>query len=206
MGVLKSIIRGSARSIHRRFRGGKTEEFIGLLGMQKPPGTLVDVGGGGMSGEFLSLYQRFENVIVVNPIPPDDSRGIANVYLVEGDGRCLPFRDKSIDWVFSNAVIEHVGDWEDQMTFASEIRRVAKRGYFVATPNLYFPIEPHALLPYYQFYPAALKPFALRFSPGYMQRPEPISLLTKNALQILFPEALVKTANLSSSLLALYHN
>src|ERR1700683_524211 len=40
----KTIIRGLAQPIHKHFRGGKSERFLGLLNPQ--PGKLLDVGGG----------------------------------------------------------------------------------------------------------------------------------------------------------------
>ena len=54
----------------------------------------------------------------------------------------FPFADKEFDWVFSNAVIEHVGNDEDQLLFLNEMMRVAKNVFFT-TPNKYFPIESH---------------------------------------------------------------
>jgi len=202
---IKTIIRRSVQPIHHRFRSSKAEQFLSLLSTQEP-GRLLDVGGGtGMNGEFTALYQRFDSVTVANLNPPDhDTKGPYNLRIVQADGRSLPFADKSFDWVFSNAVIEHVGGWDDQRQFATEIRRIASRGYFITTPNLYFPIEPHALLPLYQFYPERLKPFALRFSPGYMKEVEHIELLTKRKLQVLFPEAEVQQVNYASALIAFH--
>ena len=43
---------------------------------------------------------------------------------------------------------------------AREIQRVGKR-YFVQTPNRYFPIEPHYMLPYFQFLPLGIKTWLL---------------------------------------------
>jgi ubiquinone/menaquinone biosynthesis C-methylase UbiE len=151
----------------------------------------------------LPIYKTFHTVTVVNLDPPANAAlEVNHVRVVKGDGRCLPFSDKAFDWVFSNAVIEHVGDWPDQQRFAAEIRRVAAKGYFVTTPNHYFPIEPHALLPLYQFYPRWLKPVALRVSPGYMREVENISLLSKRKLKRLFPDANVRSFNFGSSLIA----
>jgi len=202
---IKTIIRRSVQPIHHRFRSGKADQFISLLSTRHA-GKLLDVGGGtGMNGEFIRLYQRFDSVTVANLNPPHhDAKGPYNIRIVKADGRLLPFADKSFDWVFSNAVIEHVGSWEDQRQFAAEIRRVASRGYFITTPNLYFPIEPHALLPLYQFYPERLKPFALRASFGYMKEVEHIELLTKKRLRLLFPEAAVQHVNFASALIAFH--
>ncbi len=205
MSRIKTIIRRSVQPNHHRFRSDKSERFLGLLSTQQP-GRLLDVGGGtGMNGEFARLYQRFDSVTVVNLNPPDHyTEGLYNLRIVKADGRFLPFADKSFDWIFSNAVIEHVGHWEDQRQFAAEIRRVASRSYFITTPNVYFPIEPHALLPLYQFYPERLKPLALLVSPGYMKEVEHIELLTKKKLQILFPEAQVQHVNFASALIAFH--
>ena len=62
------------------------------------------------------------------------------------DGKHFPFADETFDIAHSNAVIEHVGCREAQRRFLSELRRVARRG-MVTTPNKYFPIETHTLLP-----------------------------------------------------------
>jgi len=65
---------------------------------------------------------------------------------VVGDACKLPWPDKSFDMVYSNAVIEHVGDFEKQQKMATEIMRVCKR-WFVTTPNRRFPVEFHLRLP-----------------------------------------------------------
>jgi 2-polyprenyl-3-methyl-5-hydroxy-6-metoxy-1,4-benzoquinol methylase len=112
-----------------------------------------------------------------------------NLKLLAADGCALPFESRAFDWVFSNAVIEHVGAWEKQKLFATEVRRVARKGYFVSTPNKFFPLEPHTLLPGYQFLPPRLQRAALRVSPGYLTEYEEINLLSARELQALFPEA-----------------
>jgi hypothetical protein len=89
-------------------------------------------------------------------------------------------------------VIEHVGGAGRQQLFASEIRRVARRGYFVATPNRNFPVDPHTLLPFYQFLSPKLQRKVCRFSPGYMKEYEPIDLLSARDLQALFPGAVIR--------------
>jgi SAM-dependent methyltransferase len=83
------------------------------------------------------------------------------------DGCALPFPDKSFDVVFSNSTIEHVGDLGRQTQFAREIRRVG-RSYWVQTPNKWFPIEPHYLLPFVQFLPFWLRWRAKYISPYHL--------------------------------------
>jgi hypothetical protein len=73
---------------------------------------------------------------------------------VAGDGCYLPFRDRAFDVVFSNSVIEHVGDAGRQRRFAEEVRRVG-RAYWVQTPNRWFPVEQHLLTPFIHWLPRA---------------------------------------------------
>jgi hypothetical protein len=107
--------------------------------------------------------------------------------------------DRQYDVVFSNSTIEHVGTWDDQKRAAAEIRRVGKR-YFVQTPNRYFPIEPHFLVPGFQFLPVWLRAGLLsRTRLGWMPRApdymsaraevEQIRLLTRREMCVLFPGA-----------------
>lgn len=48
-----------------------------------------------------------------------------------GDGECLPFKDKSFDYVICSHILEHV---ENPSIFLQEIQRVGKRGY-IETPH-----------------------------------------------------------------------
>jgi ubiquinone/menaquinone biosynthesis C-methylase UbiE len=72
---------------------------------------------------------------------------------VMGDGRRLPFRDDSFDYVHSSAVLEHVGDRARQMNFIAEARRVARKGIFLTTPNRWYPVEFHTVLPIIHWLP-----------------------------------------------------
>jgi len=65
-----------------------------------------------------------------------------NKKFVEYPGGIFPFDNKQFDWVFSNAVIEHVGNWEAQLLFINEMLRVGQHVFFT-TPNKYFPVESH---------------------------------------------------------------
>jgi len=126
---------------------------------------------------------------------------------VVGDARRLPFVDAAFDVVFSNSVIEHVGDYGNQRQMAQEIRRVGKR-YFVETPNRRFPIEPHVAIPAFQFLPPPLRIWLLTTirtrRSGRSRKPEQIRasvqrrissihMLSKRELKDLFPEATLHT-------------
>jgi Methyltransferase domain len=134
-----------------------------------------------------------------------------------GDARALTdVADGAFDMVFSNSVIEHVGSFADQQQMAAEIRRVGRR-YFVQTPNRWFPIEPHYLLPLFQFYPRPLQitltqRFALGWVPRMPEREqaarhiEQLRLLTAREMHRLFPDARIareRIGGLTKSLIAI---
>ena len=140
----------------------------------------------------------------------------SNVTTVIGDARDMAeFKDQQFDVVYSNSVIEHVGDSESRRRMASEVRRVGKR-YFVQTPNLYFPIEPHFVFPLFQFLPISVRIYLVQnFDLGWLGRiPEreraeqevrSINLLSKREVRSLFPDGELyqeRFAGLVKSLLA----
>lgn len=76
----------------------------------------------------------------------DDMNGMTDLYpgktFVTYDGRIFPFEDHKSDAVFSNAVVEHVGNSDHQLLFINEMLRVSNWVFFT-TPNKWFPIETH---------------------------------------------------------------
>ena len=109
---------------------------------------ILDVGGTPFNWELLDVRPR---ITIVN-MPRAREAFDEHYTCVFADGRALPFADGSFDIVFSNSVIEHVGDAGCQRQFANEIARVG-RAYWVQTPNRWFPIEPHLLTPFLHFLP-----------------------------------------------------
>jgi SAM-dependent methyltransferase len=109
---------------------------------------ILDIGG---TPECWALLPLCPRVTLLNtPRAKDDLAAAAE--WVAGDGRALPFRDGAFDVVFSNSVIEHVGDRESQRRFAGEVMRVG-RSYWVQTPNRWFPVEQHLLTPLVHWLP-----------------------------------------------------
>lgn len=72
---------------------------------------------------------------------------------VRANGKQLPFSDGEFDYIHSSAVLEHVGSRKEQTAFLGEAWRVARVGVFVTTPNRWFPIEFHTLLPVAHWFP-----------------------------------------------------
>jgi Methyltransferase domain len=95
-----------------------------------------------------TVVSRFvERIDTINPheFTWDSTSAVGyNFRILVGDGCKLNIPDESYDIAHSNSVIEHVGSWERQKQFASEIRRVGK-SFWVQTPAREFFIEPHYL-------------------------------------------------------------
>jgi SAM-dependent methyltransferase len=73
---------------------------------------------------------------------------------VKASGLSLPFADRSFDLVVSFAVIEHVGDRQQQRALVQEMLRVGK-ACCITTPNRWYPIEFHTILPLIHWLPSS---------------------------------------------------
>lgn len=184
--------------ISRRFRQRRMARFAGELGITAET-RVLDIGGTPDNWRLLAAPPRL--VLLNTPRAAEDLAGAPT--WVAGDGRALPFRDGAFDVVFSNSVIEHVGDAASQQRFASEVARVG-RAYWVETPNRWFPVEQHLLTPFIHWLPRrwqrALVP---RFNWWHVLVPLPadrrefyiahylrdVRLLGPRQLRALFPEA-----------------
>ena len=122
-----------------------------------------------------------------------------SVRYVQGDACDLPFADGAFDVVFSNAVIEHVGERAQQRRLVAEALRVGRK-VFLTTPNRCFPIEVHTRLPLvhwlperaaHRLYDLAGKSFA-----------KDLHLLSRRTLEALFPGR-VRIVNLGLTLVAI---
>ncbi len=105
--------------------------------------------------------------------------------MIDGSGP-LPFRDKSFDIVYSNAVMEHVGRAADRRRFAAELERVGKRA-FVAVPNCWFPIEHHTALPLLHYVPGLFRAVVRRTHMEYWADPVRLDFLSASELQRAWP-------------------
>ncbi len=167
------------------FRQKRVQRFVEMLDIKE--GTrILDVGGEPYFWEHFPVKCQ---IVCLNIHAGVSS--LEHVSVVEYDGKSLPYEDQSFDIVHSNSVIEHVGDFFSQLHFAREIHRVGKR-YWVQVPNFYFPWEPHAFLPLYQFLPANIKMIVSKYwtKPTYgIEDLLSIRLLTVREVRYLFADA-----------------
>ena len=122
-----------------------------------------------------------------------------DVRYVQGDACALPFADGEFDVVFSNAVIEHVGDRARQRRLVLEALRVGRR-VFLTTPNRRFPVEVHTRLPFVHWLPdrASHRLYDLA-GKGFAKE---IHLLSRGTLESLFPGR-VRVVDLGLTLVAI---
>jgi SAM-dependent methyltransferase len=194
-------------SVAERFRAKRGRHLASLLHGLSHPIRILDLGGTETYWEQIGLARQIGGEVVLLNLGPVQSRG-TNFSAMVGDACDLSrFSDQSFDLVFSNSVIEHVGDFNRQRQMAREVTRVGRRCY-IQTPNRNFPIEPHFLLPLFQFYPAWLQQAALlccgvSVAEGRLVRrhidnrgeaaviASSVRLLTRRELQQLFPSSTI---------------
>jgi SAM-dependent methyltransferase len=134
---------------------------------------------------FEALYPWPERITAVSDVPlPTFARAFPSVRCVTASGTELPFEDGEFDVAFSNAVIEHVGGRDEQARFVAELCRVAPR-VFLSTPNRWFPVETHTLVPLVHWLPRPAADRAMRA----LRREDwdQVELLSREELLALFP-------------------
>lgn len=176
--------------------------FKSLVRSLQHPLRILDLGGTQLFWETIDLVQNDIEIVLLN-ISADTARvTFPNFRSMVGDARDLSeFADREFDIVFSNSVIEHVGDFYQQSRMASEMQRVGKR-LFLQTPNRYFPIEPHFFYPFFQFFPMRIRLLlGCRFDIGWFRHIKgeekvelitSLRLLSEKELRGLFPRAIIQ--------------
>ena len=144
-----------------------------------PQTSILDVGSGGLG--LIALAPHL-NITAVDLRERPEYPG---TLVVADASERLPFADGEFDLAYCNSVIEHVPP-DRRPAFAREVRRVA-RGWYVQTPAISFPIEPHSLLPGAHWLPPALRRRYWRLGAG--SDVEEIRLLRRRELEALFGPA-----------------
>ncbi|MFT3731272.1 MAG: class I SAM-dependent methyltransferase [Hyphomicrobium sp.] len=154
--------------------------------------TILDLGG--QPAIWNSVPQKLNITILNLPgIAKTAERTHHNIKYIEGDACNVTNLDNQLfDIVFSNSVIEHVGDAEKRAAFAREVKRFGN-AYWIQTPSKYFPIEAHNGMPFWWFYPLPLRNYFLqrwqRKLPAWTEMVATTHIILKDELVTLFPEA-----------------
>lgn len=147
-----------AVKIATRVRRRMFRHFLDTLSIA-PHETLLDVGATSdqdyESSNYMEAWYPHKDKIMAVGI--DNAHFLPEIYpgvrFLRANGCYLPFSHDQFDCAHSSAVIEHVGSRANQTLFLSELYRVARRGVCVTTPNRWFPVEFHTILPLVHWLP-----------------------------------------------------
>ena len=185
---------------------------------------IVDIGGRPDYWLNLPHLDRIARIDLMNasadelnrPLPDDAPAELFTRSV--GDARRLDnYAAKSVDFIHSNSVIEHVGGWVNMAAMASELRRVGRAGW-MQTPAWSFPVEPHFHTPFMHWFGAPMRARMLLISAARRFRNmdlarrrravETVNLLTRAEVTALFPNCAIHTervAFLAKSYVAYWH-
>lgn len=138
-------------------RKRKFDQFLNTFSIDAAT-TILDVGYAdeeytGFDNYLERHYPYPENITALGVVEPKEfGARYPKVRTVVYDGTVFPFADKQFDICWSNAVIEHVGDYDRQLFFLKEVKRVSRAAY-LTTPNVFFPVEVHTRVPFLHWLP-----------------------------------------------------
>jgi hypothetical protein len=180
LGLVRAIRKLQTRRIYERFS---------TWFPPRPEARVLDLGVSAAEGDrdlhfFECAYPYLDRVVAAGVEPPGEfARLFPSVRYVEVQRKApLPFEDAEFDVVFSSAVVEHVGTRADQRAFLQEVLRVGQRA-FVTTPNRWYPIEFHTMLPLIHYLPTATyRPLLERLGFAFFADEQNLNLLDMETL------------------------
>jgi len=176
-------------STYARKRRGK--KFLKLMNPQENM-KILDVGGQPQIWDYISVPLKI-TCLDLPGTPVANHQSHHEISYVEGDGCNMPeFDFGEFDLIYSNSVIEHVGDCEKRKMFAKEIQRLGHT-YWVQTPYKYYPIEAHCGMLFWWLYPKALRTFFVerwrKKIPAWAEMVEETDIVTTKEMKELFPNS-----------------
>ena len=97
------------------------------------------------------------------------------------------------DLVISNATIEHVGSFENQIKMISNIKKLSKKFFILITPNRFHPIDFHTKLPLVHWLPKKLHRKLLNMlNLNFFAKEDNLNLMSKNDLKIALEKLNIK--------------
>lgn len=208
-GKLRSYLLYNANQNHKdsvsyRLRKKRFEFFSEFCSKLKKPVNILDLGG----SDYHWRNSRFRDnknfhITIVNT-EQQNIKDLRNLSFIKKDVKDLNyFDDKEFDLVYSNSLFEHINNYDEQKKLAGEIRRIG-RHYFIQTPNYYFPVEPHFLIPFFQFLPVTWKTMLIKkYDLGWYKKhkdedkarelADSVRLLKKSELKQIFPGGKIYT-------------
>ena len=185
MNLLKKITDvEDENSIATKVRQGNFKLFKDLVLSFNRKVKILDIGGTQNYWEMMDYTDP--NLIQVTLINIDDKKvTLPNFAAIKMNALDLNIFKFDCDIIFSHSLIEHI----DHEKFAEIVVR-SEKPYFIQTPNKYFPMEPHFLIPLLQFLPLQLKFWLVRkYRKELESEVKSINLLSKEKLKNLFPNA-----------------
>lgn len=167
-----------AQPLSNRARSRRLEAFLRLAGVTTQT-RIVDIGCGsaGLLGQAPEL--------TVTGVDLLETPGYPGRFVRADATQALPFDDQEFDLAYVNSLIEHLAPFK-RAAFAREVRRVA-RGWWVQTPAMGFPVEPHSLLPFAHWLPRGVRAPYWRLGAG--SDVNEIWILRRSELEDLFGPA-----------------
>lgn len=199
--ILRKLVRGDIKGNPANyFRNKRARLLIQLLGNNaKKNLRILDIGGTDYFWETIDIQQRQSwKITLLNNEFIENKKSEFN-YLFGNALDLSSIDNSSFDFIYSNSVIEHVGNFEAQKQFANQVLSFNKP-YFIQTPNYYFPFEPHFLVLGFHFLPVKIRAFLIRhFNLGWYKREKDyhkslelatsIRLMKLKELKLIFPNA-----------------
>ncbi len=106
--------------------------------------------------------------------------------VIVGNGLATKLKDNSFDIVHSNATIEHVGSFENQVLFVKEMIRISKKSVFIQTPNRFYPLEFHTILPFIHWLPKKIHRKILKYlGLNFYSKENNLNLLSMRDIKII---------------------
>lgn len=198
--IIKNIFKSSEEkdSLGNWFRNKRFKFFFDKINLMDKPISILDLGGKVKFWENRNLSGNHNFLITIinleseKSVYPNIETKVGNILELKS------FKKNSFDIVFSNSVIEHLHNFQNQKKMASEILRIGKK-HIIQTPNKYFFIEPHYMFPFFRYLPSKiqykiltktklsrLRKWDKKFARQYLKE---IRLLTVNEMKEIFPRS-----------------